>query len=172
MADPIIVTAALPPEIFAMADRLRRAHFPPARNVLSAHLTMFHAIPPSLERELRTFLTDLAAEYAPLPARLAHIVSLGRGTALAVESEPLMELRDIIADRFAGSLTAQDDHRPRFHITIQNKVNPQEARALQARLQPDFTPRSFVIPALQAHFYRGGPWEAAGRWPLRGGVGR
>ena len=168
MADPIIVTAALPAAIFGPADALRRAHFPPERNVLSAHLTLFHALPPSIEGELRALMSDLAAHHAPLPARLSRIVSLGRGTALAVESDTLAELREIIADRFAGCLTAQDQHRPRFHITIQNKVSPHEARALQAQLAPGFQPRDFAIPALEAHYYQGGPWREAGRWALRG----
>ncbi len=168
MAYPIIVTAALPPAIFGPADTLRRAHFPPERNVLSAHLTLFHALPPSIEGELRALIADLAAHHAPPRARLAGIVSLGRGTAIAVESDALMELREIIADRFDGCLTAQDQNRPRFHITIQNKVSPHDARALQAQLTPDFQPKDFAIPALEAHYYRGGPWEEAGRWPLRG----
>ena len=168
MSDPIIVTAALPPAVFGPADALRRAHFPPERNVLSAHLTLFHALPPSIEGELRALMADLAGHHPPPPARLSRIVSLGRGTALAVESEGLTELRHIIADRFAGCLTAQDQHRPRFHITIQNKVSPHDARALQAQLSPDFQPKDFTIPALEAHYYRGGPWEQAGRWPMRG----
>ncbi len=168
MADPIIVTAALPPAIFGPVDALRRAHFPPGRNVLSAHLTLFHALPPSIEHELRGLMADLAAHHAPPRARLSRIVSLGRGTALAVESEALAELRRIIADRFDGCLTAQDQHRPRFHITIQNKVSPHDARALQAQLAPDFRPRDFTVPALEAHYYKGGPWAEAGRWPLRG----
>ena len=166
-ARPLIVTASLSPEVFAYSDRLRRAHYPPERNVLSAHLTLFHAIPPSCERELCHLLADLAGEHRPLPARLSGIMSLGSGTALLVESPPLLDLRAQIAERFAGSLTDQDRHPPRLHITIQNKVSAREAKALQANLQADFMPRTFAIPALEAHFYAGGPWESAGRWPFR-----
>jgi len=43
MAGPLIVTAELAPEDFAWLDALRRHHFPPERNQLRAHLTMFHA---------------------------------------------------------------------------------------------------------------------------------
>ena len=49
MAGPLIVTAELGPADFAWLDAQRRAHFPPERNQLAAHLTMFHALPPSLE---------------------------------------------------------------------------------------------------------------------------
>ena len=50
---PLIVSALLDPDSFAWLDGLRRAHFPAERNLLDAHLTLFHALPPSLEPELR-----------------------------------------------------------------------------------------------------------------------
>lgn len=171
-ARPIIVTAALPDALFAMANRLRQAHFPPERNLLAAHLTLFHAIPPSCERELRFLLADLARDNPPPPARLTGIVSLGRGTALGIESAALLALRDTIAERFAGSLTAQDRHRPRLHVTIQNKVSPAEAKELQAELTGRITPATFAIPALEMHWYDGGPWKQAGRWAFRGAGSR
>ena len=49
---PYIVTAELPGNVFALADGLRRAHFPPERNKLAAHVTLFHALAPSLREEL------------------------------------------------------------------------------------------------------------------------
>ena len=60
MAGPLIVTAELGPEDFAWLNGLRRQHFPPERNQLAAHLTMFHAIPPSAESELRQILRNAA----------------------------------------------------------------------------------------------------------------
>ncbi|RZL99804.1 MAG: 2'-5' RNA ligase family protein, partial [Sphingomonas sp.] len=47
-AAPIIVTAVFGAEDFAWADGLRRAHFPPDRNIVPAHLTLFHHLAPSL----------------------------------------------------------------------------------------------------------------------------
>ena len=49
---PLIVTAELGTD-FGWLEDLRQRHFPPERNQLRAHLTMFHAIPPSAEAELR-----------------------------------------------------------------------------------------------------------------------
>lgn len=171
-ARPIIVTAALPDALFAMANRLRQGHFPPERNHLKAHLTLFHAIPPSCESELRFLLADLARDHPPPPARLTGIVALGRGTALGIESAGLIGLRDAIAERFAGSLSAQDRHRPRLHVTIQNKVSPAAAKKLQAELAGQIAPATFAIPALEMHWYDGGPWEQAGRWAFRGTASR
>ncbi|MDR7101428.1 2'-5' RNA ligase family protein [Croceicoccus sp. BE223] len=165
---PLIVTAALPADLFALADGLRRAHFPPERNKIAAHLTLFHALPPSCEGEARRCLADLAATHPPPAAALTGVMSLGRGTALAIESRALLAVRAAIADRFAGSLTAQDNHRPRLHVTVQNKVDPAEARALQAELAARIPPREFAIPALELHFYEGGPWSFAARYAFRG----
>jgi hypothetical protein len=44
-AQPLILTLALDGEAFAFFDGLRRAHFPPERNVVPAHVTLFHALP-------------------------------------------------------------------------------------------------------------------------------
>ena len=56
----------------------------------------------------------------------------------------------------------------RLHITIQNKVATQVSRALQVELAHMFEPRDFRFVALAMHIYRGGAWEAAGRWSFRG----
>ena len=42
---PLIVTALLDEAAQQRFDRLRRSHFPPERNHLDAHLTLFHRLP-------------------------------------------------------------------------------------------------------------------------------
>jgi hypothetical protein len=168
MPRPFIVTAVLPSDIQGWAEGLRRAHFPPERNHLHAHVTLFHAFAPSLLEELRSFLPEIAREFAPPGARITGLMDLGKGTAIALESEQLLALRALIAEHFHGSLTDQDLHEPRPHITIQNKVTKEEARALQARLAPTIEPRGFAFPALDLHRYEGGPWSHIKRMPFRG----
>jgi hypothetical protein len=123
-----------------------------------AHLTLFHHLPPWIERELAT---RLAAETAapPPPATIAGVIDLGQGTALRVESEALMALRERLADAFQGLLIPQDQAAWRPHITVQNKVEPREARQLQQRLRAGFEPRPLAIRALAAWRYLDGPWE-------------
>ena len=168
MGRPFIVTAALPPGIQGWADALRREHYPPARNHLHAHVTMFHSFAPSLLDELKDFLPQVAREFAPPEGYVTGIMDLGKGTAIAVQSEPLLILRSLIAEHFHGSLTAQDLHEPRPHITIQNKVTKEEARALQASLAPQIEERSFAFPGLELYRYLGGPWEFVKGFPFRG----
>ena len=165
---PLILTAELPSDLQARADALRRAHFPPERNHLDAHVTLFHALPPQVEAELIALLARLAGEHAPVPARLEGLMNLGRGTALKLASPALLALRAQIAERFHGLLTGQDSHAPRLHVTIQNKVSPSDAKALQARLAGTIAPQDFAFRGLALFRYRGGPWEAVRRFAFRG----
>ena len=80
MSGALIVTADFAAVDFAFFDGDRRAHFPPERNILAAHLTMFHALPPSVEPELRRRLAAVADRPAPR-AMLAGLRSLGSGVA-------------------------------------------------------------------------------------------
>jgi len=167
-AAPFIVTAELPDDVFAWADALRRAHFPPERNHLSAHVTLFHAFAPSLREELRPLLARTCAEFAAPEARIAGLMDLGRGTAIALDSSGMLAIRALIADHFHGALTAQDAHPPRLHITVQNKVTSAEAKALQRELSGAVSQRAFRFTGLGLHLYRGGPWEPVGKWTFRG----
>jgi len=164
---PIIVSALMGAADFAWADALRRAHFPPERNHLSAHITLFHHLPPSALPEVAARLKRLCAGPPPL-ARLTDVMLLGQGVAYRIESPELLAMRDDLAEAFTGLLTPQDQARPRLHVTVQNKVAPAVAKALAERLRADFRPRSFMIAGLAAWHYRGGPWEPAMRAMFRG----
>lgn len=165
---PFIVTAELPHDLAAWATSLRTAHFPPERNYLKAHVTLFHALPHFCADEIRAALAQEAAKEAPVEGELVGLMSLGGGTALKLSSPAMLALRDRLADRLHGLLTLQDSHRPRLHVTIQNKVTSKEAKALQAELEPQILPRSFRFAGLGLHIYRGGPWEHVRNFPFRG----
>ena len=168
MAGPLIVTAMLADSEQAWFDRLRTAHFPPERNHLRAHLTLFRAIPPMLEDELRQRLAALAAELPPPRADLVGLMNLGGGTAFRIASDDLDAIRAELADAFRGVLTQQDSHGWRPHITVQNKVTAEAARALGEALQRGFTPRPLRLTGLAYDHYAGGPWLPGRRYPFRG----
>lgn len=167
MSAALIVTAELGGEDFAWLDALRRRHYPPERNQLPAHLTMFHALAPSAEREIRDRLADIAAGPAPA-AQIAGIMDLGGGVALRVVSDVLDALRDGLAHDLHGLLGAQDSAGWRPHVTIQNKVSPKIARELIRSLEKEFKPRPLRIAGLGLHRYLGGPWETLALYKFRG----
>ena len=124
---------------------------------MPAHLTLFHHLSPGLERELAQRLASYAATPAPA-ARISGVIDLGAGTAFRVESEELEDIRYDLAQAFRGMLTPQDMAPWRPHITIQNKVEPRDARRLQQSLRATFEPRPLRIKGLASWHYLGGPW--------------
>ncbi|WP_157218803.1 2'-5' RNA ligase family protein [Flavisphingomonas formosensis] len=164
---PIILTATMGAADFAWADAQRRAHFPAERNLVPAHITLFHHLPPSLEEELIGRLRRICAEPAPA-ARIGGILRLGGGVAYRVESPALLAIRDTLAEAFGPLLQPQDQARPRLHITIQNKVPPQAARRLADALEAGFRPRPLVVAGLAAWYYAGGPWQPIRSLSFRG----
>ena len=162
----IVVTATFGDGDNSWLQELRRAHYPPERNRVPAHLTLFRQLPPSAEAELATRLARATASPPPRAA-VTGIIDLGEGTALRVESAALEDGREELADAFQGLLTPQDLGPWNPHVTIQNKVSSREARALQAQLRAAFRPRPLAIRGLAAWRYLDGPWEPIREWPFR-----
>lgn len=160
---PIIVTALFGDEDQAWFDRQRRAYFPPERNVLAAHCTMFHHLAPELRAELKQRLVTATRGQSAPQARIGGLMSLGRGVAYRIESPDLEAIRADLADAFAPMLVPQDRSGWRPHVTIQNKVEAREAKELLATLSVGFVPRPVKIAGLASWWYRGGPWEAFSR---------
>lgn len=158
MPAPIIVTAMLGASDFAWADGLRRVHYPPERNLVPAHVTLFHHLPPAIADELRDQLKAEARGRAPV-ARLAGLRHFGDGVAYRIDSPELEAIRERLADHFAGLLIPQDQAQWRPHITVQNKVAPKAAKALLAELEGTFVSLPLKIAGLASWWYRGGPWE-------------
>ena len=167
MAGALILTVELAAADLACLDGLRRHHYPAERNRLPAHLTMFHALPPSLEEEARHRLARAASASAPR-AMVAGLMDLGGGVAFRIVSDDLDRIREELAEGFHGMLGAQDQGGWRPHVTIQNKVSVREARQLFDALEAGFVPRPLAISGLGLHRYLGGRWETLQTWPFRG----
>lgn len=163
---PRIVTAEFEPATQARLQALRDLHYPAERNRVPAHLTLFHHLPPSIDAELVGRLKRATAARPPM-AELAAVQPLEKGVAYRVSSPALAAIREELADAFAGLLSPDDLRLWSPHVTIQNKVKPREARALQAELAKDFHPAACKVAALRLWAYRDGPWEALGRFPFR-----
>jgi hypothetical protein len=167
MAGALILTAKLGRDDFAWLEGLRRAHYPPERNQVPAHLTIFRALPPSAESEIRARASELAREKAP-QAMVAGLMDLGGGVAFRVVSLGLDQIHDDLALDLHGLLGAQDSGGWRPHITIQNKVAPKVAWALIAELERHSQPRPLAISGLGLHRYLDGPWQDLASWSFRG----
>jgi len=167
MAGALIVTVELGADDFAWLAGLRRKHYPVERNQVPVHLTMFNALPPSAEAEVRSRLTEAARRAKP-HASLHGLMDLGGGVAFRVVSEHLDHLREELADGLHGMLGPQDRGGWRPHITIQNKVAPKVARSLITELERTFSPRPLGTRGLGLNRYLDGPWKKIGSYAFRG----
>ena len=149
-------------------DRLREAHFPRERNYLSAHLTLFHHLPGDREGEIAEEIQEACRGQAPIALRASGLLFMGRGVAYKLEAPQLVALRKRLARTWEPFLTRQDQQGLRPHVTVQNKVPPEKARALHAQLEASFSPFEVRGEGLLLWRYLGGPWERVGEHPFDG----
>jgi hypothetical protein len=160
---PLVLTALLDEPTRHRLDDLRDRHFPPERNHLAAHLTLFHALPADTADATAADVAA-AARRSPIAARVSGLRLLGRGVAYTVDCPELLALRRDLASRWAGRLTRQDAGKSDLHVTVQNKVDPATARALHDDLAAGFTPWAATVTGLALWRYDGGPWAPGPRF--------
>ena len=169
---PLILTLRFDDKSFAIFDTARRKHFPPERNVIPAHLTLFHHLPGGEHAEIADAVEAAAAARAPFPLKITGMRFLGQGTAYIIESPQLLAIRGDLARKWGSKLTPQDAQGFRPHVTIQNKTPAPAAKALFDELSASFEPFEVTATGFLLWHYRGGPWQAAGEFGFREGSGR
>ncbi len=154
---PLVLTLSVAADTQARFEALRRRHFPAGRNLVPAHATLFHALPPDGAEIVAEALAPFGT--AAFAVRVAGLRSLGRGVAFVLESAPLRERRSAVRRALAERLTRQDASAWHPHVTIQNKVAPREASDLLAFLAADFMPFDTEAAGIHLWRYLGGPWS-------------
>lgn len=163
---PLVVTLQLERATQERFDALRAELFPPGRTAVAAHVTMFHALPSYLRADVEAELAERAASPA-FVVGVEEVVSLGRGVAYRLAAEEAQGLHRHLQGRWRDHLTRQDAQPFRPHVTVQNKVDPDTARATLDRLRAAFVPEVTRAVGLELWRYDGGPWTLLCRWPFR-----
>ncbi len=158
---PLILTLKLDAESFAFFDSLRQKNFPAERNILAAHVTLFHNLPGNQRERIEIDLSELCRRYKPFTLRFSTWRFLGRGTAIEIESTDLNCLRDELKNIWIEWLTSQDRQKFKPHITVQNKVAPESARILFDNLSANWSSRNGSGIGIQLWHYLNGPWKLA-----------
>jgi 2'-5' RNA ligase len=160
-AAPLILTLQLDERSFAFFDAQRRRYFPPERNFIPAHLTLFHNLPGEHLTTVQHDIERRASGHKPFTLDVTGLRSLGRGVAYTLRSAELGELRRDLALQWNDWLKPQDRQNHQPHVTVQNKVHPSAARTLLEELSDGFQPFQVEAAGLELWWYLGGPWEKA-----------
>ncbi len=156
---PLLVTLKLDSAAFAHFDGLRRRYFPAARNKIPAHVTLFHALPGKEEPTIRQTLQNTCAT-APFTLTTSGVWLLGQGVAYTLDAPELLTLHAGLQQHWWEHLSKQDRRRSyKPHITVQNKVSAEEAKALHAALAQSFLPVSITGEGLILWRYMEGYWQ-------------
>ncbi|MBS7565257.1 2'-5' RNA ligase family protein [Mucilaginibacter sp. Bleaf8] len=155
---PLILTLVLDKESQSFFNALRKQYFPPERNYLDAHLTLFHHLP-AHEQQIINDIKECGKQTAPLALQVTDVVSIGNGVAYKLENMPLMTRHKRLQQQWQQWLIPQDRQKLWPHITIQNKVSPDQAKSLQAQIKQEFVPFVAQGFGLSLWAYKGGPWE-------------
>jgi 2'-5' RNA ligase len=131
-------------------------------------VTLFHHLPGAQRAEVVHRLRGACAGQPPVATRVTGVFPLGRGAAYRIEAPEVAALRAGLARDWKGWLTPQDRQPWRPHVTVQNKVTPDAARATLQRLRAGFVPWEARAVGLLLWRYGGGPWEALGEFPFAG----
>jgi hypothetical protein len=170
---PLILTLRLDKATEKIMTDLRRKYFPKHRNFLSAHVTLFHALPAVHKPIYNHILSSVTSSMAPFTVGIKDVFPLGnKGVGLNVSSIKLRHLRDVLLASFREEgieLTEQDQRRLRAHITIQNKVGEEEARRTLDEVKKSWVDRGAKAEGIVVWRYEvGGEWTRLEEHEFRG----
>lgn len=164
MTAPLVVTLVLDDATQRRFDAERARLFPPGRTEVGAHVTLFHAVPGDLAEAVRADLRELAgAQYAVV---VGEVMALGRGAAYRLRADELTRAHRELQHRWWPHLTRQDRQPLRAHVTVQNKVDPDTARATVDALRTGFVAFESTALGFALWRYDGGPWTALEQVPF------
>lgn len=166
-AAPLVLTVIFEPGAQAYFEALRTQHFPPERNLVPAHLTLFHALPGDEEGSILGMLRPMSSE-PEMRLEVTSLMRLGRGVAFRIDGARLCTMHAGLQRLWWSWLTQQDRQGFRPHIVIQNKAEPAAAKCLYTELASVFRPFSCIAAGLVLWRYVGGPWEWVETVPFAG----
>jgi 2'-5' RNA ligase len=154
-----ILTLEMDGEAFAELDALRRRYYPPERNLVPAHVTLFYRLPEDRLREIKALLAKVAAGEKPFDIGVGGVKAIERGVAILLHSPRLSQLHGGLAEEWWPWLTEPDKAGFQPHVTIQNNVSAGEAYRTQKAVAAELSASRIRALGLHLWRYRDGRWE-------------
>ncbi len=167
MQTPLILTVGIEETVQSFFNQKRKEYFPPEKNFIDAHLTLFHHLPDDDTAIIRT-IEDLCFEQKAIPLSITEIKNIGKGVVYKIESKELIQLHRKLQKKWMDYLTMQDRQGLWPHITIQNKVTAEEVKQTLQQLKEGFIPFDVTATGLTLWRYLNGPWQQYQHFPFGG----
>ncbi len=157
---PLVLTFVMDDESQARLDLWRKLYFPPERNVLKAHLTIYHQLPGQNISRIDEILRDIShLRLSPFPIAFEELKTRQGFVGVKVASPELMQVKSELDHAFDPFLKAQDRKPYSPHVTVTNLGSPKDAQKVMELLTKEFVPWRGSVRAVSLFHYRGGPWE-------------
>ncbi|MDQ2753084.1 MAG: 2'-5' RNA ligase family protein, partial [Bacteroidota bacterium] len=154
---PLVLTVTLDETSQIFFNQKRVFYFPPERNFIHAHLTLFHHLPGEIN--ICNTIQSICHQQKQIELMVKQPVSIGKGVAYQIESKVLVSLHKALQKQWIDVLTMQDRQGLWPHITVQNKVTHQQAGQTLQELKNGFVPFTTYAKGLTLWKYLNGPWE-------------
>lgn len=158
---PFVLTLEIDGGSFSLFDGLRRTFYPPERNVVPAHVTIFHRLPGERGREIKALLAIVAGSRSAFSVDVGEVKATERGVAVFLGSRELHALREDLVREWQPWLTDLDRRGFQPHVTIAGDLTRGEARHVVESVAAAVRPRRRV-QAVGLHLWRylDGPWRS------------
>lgn len=171
-----IVTLYTNAELHDKVTLMRKRYFPKHLNKLSAHLTLFHALPESrLESDVVPLLESFTSKTAQFPIIAGPPFAMNKGIGISVPRQKGgQEARNVHEALLkvwseGGFLTSQDARHSGVHYTIMNKVDdPKEVSKALQQVKSEWTETVGTAVGLALWQYDRGYWRSERLFPFEG----
>jgi hypothetical protein len=153
----LILTLKLDQSAESYFQNLRIQHYPPSRNQIPAHISLFHYLPgedeSQIEKDLKSVCQRDQFSLQILPPKL-----MGAGVMFPVKSPELEAMHATLKHKWQRWLKPQDLQGYRPHIVVQNKVSREIAQTTLINLNFDHPFSAVIAEGLLLWEYQNGPW--------------
>lgn len=158
---PLILTFRLDSGSQALLDEWRASYFPPSRNYLKAHLTIYHQLPGQKLVSIQEALQRVVANEKPTDLHFDGLKHHQGFVGITLSAPGVVGIKERLDLEFKDVLRAQDRQGYRPHITVTNLGSPGDAKRCYDQLSKMFIPWTGCAVGLDLYHYHGGPWEHA-----------
>lgn len=139
---------------------IRARYFPPHLNKISAHVTLFHALPGSRLATIEDDIDYLCTKAKAFEIEIKKPFLLGKGgVGLRVAAPEAKRIHTHLKGEWKKFLSKQDNGGFKPHYTVQNKVEPEVAKATLETLEKEVEDMQGLVDGLTLWRYDKGYWK-------------